>query len=406
VKSVYLTDEEKAMLNGEQGEIVQKCMKVLVALGEIYGAKRMVEIGSVHSPGVSYRVTGDAGLHYVQDASKGAAFRVPITLNNIGIDMDGWKQLGMPEDFAAHQVELSEAYHRMGALCTNSCTPYLCGHVPVFGEHVAWGESSAIAFVNSVLGARTNREGGPTALAAAITGRTPEYGLHLDENRKGQFLFHVEKQLKSDADFASLGYYAGRIAGKGVPVFAGIDTYPTIESLKALSAALASSGAVALFHIVGITPEAPTLESVITGKVPTYTFGEAEYNEAFQKFNWTGPVDFVVFGCPHASINEIAQIVRLLEGKRVQAETWICTSHQVKELSDRMGYTAQAEDAGVTFVCDTCPVLCPTLVDRGFQSAVTNSGKMAHYIRGLWNLKSRLAQVEDCVKAAVEGRLE
>lgn len=403
---MYLTDEEKAMLGGAQGEIVQKCMKVLVAVGEIYGAKRMLKIKSVHSPGVSYRVTGDAGLHYVQDASAGAAFKVPITLNNIGIDMDNWRQLGMPECFAERQIELSEAYHRMGAFCTNSCTPYLCGHIPVFGEHVAWGESSAIAFANSVLGARTNREGGPTALAAAITGRTPEYGLHLDENRKGQLLFHVGKKLGSDTDFASLGYYAGTIAGKGVPVFTGIDAYPTLENLKALSAALASSGAVALFHIVGVTPEAPTLEAVISGEVPTYAFGEAEHSQAFQKFNWSGPVDFVVFGCPHASISEIEQLTRLLEGKRVRAETWVCTSHQVKELSDRMGFTAKLEAAGVTFVCDTCPVLCPTLADRGFQSAVTNSGKMAHYIRGLWNLKSRLAQTEDCVKAAVEGRLE
>jgi Uncharacterized conserved protein len=402
---MYLTDEEKSMLNGEQGEIKQKCMKVLVTLGEIYGAKGMLKINSVHSPGVSYRVTGDAGLNYVKDASAKCCFVVPTTLNNVGIDMHDWETIGFDPEFAHKQIELSEAYKNMGAIMSNSCIPYLCGNIPMKGEHVAWGESSAIAFVNSVLGARTNREGGPTALAAAVTGRVPEYGLHLDENRKGDCLFKVNIELKSDTDYASLGYYAGAIAGKGIPVFTGIENRPTIENLKALGAVLASSGAVALYHIVGITPEAPTVKAIIDKDVPVYTFGVKEYAQAFEKFNYAGAVDFVVFGCPHASIQEIKMIVSLVRGKKVKAETWICTSRQIKDLAAQMDYLQVLEDAGIMIVCDTCPVLCPTL-DRGYKNVVTNSGKMAHYIRGLWNLKSRLAQVEDCIKAAVDGRLE
>ncbi len=402
---MYLNDEEKSMLNGEKGEIIQKCMKVLVTLGDIYGAKRMLEINSVHSPGVSYRVTGDAGLNYVKEASAQACFVVPTTLNNVGLDMHNWEAVGFDPEFAHKQIELSQAYKDMGAVMSNSCTPYLYGNIPMLGEHVAWGESSAIAFVNSVLGARTNREGGPTALAAAITGRVPEYGLHLDENRKGTCLFKVNVELTSDADYASLGYYAGAIAGKGIPVFTGIKKRPTTESLKALSAAVASSGAVALFHIVGITPEAPTIEAVIDKDVEVYTFGAEEYAKAFEKFNYSGDVDFVVFGCPHASIQEIILIASLLKGKKVKAETWVCTSHQIKDLAAQMDCLGILENAGVTIMCDTCPVLCPTL-DRGYKNVVTNSGKMAHYVRGLWNVKSRLAQIEDCIKAAVNGRLE
>jgi predicted aconitase len=401
---MYLTDEEKAMLNGDRGEIVQKCMKVLVTLGEIYGAKRMLKINSVHSPGVSYRVTGDAGLNYVKEASTKGCFVVPTTLNNVGIDMHNWESLGFDAEFARCQIELSKAYRDLGAIMSNSCTPYLYGNIPMLGEHVAWGESSAIAFVNSVLGARTNREGGPTALAAAITGRVPEYGLHLDENRKGTCVFEVEVELSTDTDYASMGYYCGAIAGKGIPVFKGIKKRPTTDNLKALCAALASSGAVALFHIIGITPEAPTMESVVNTDVPVYRFGEEEYAEAFRKFSYTGKVDFVVFGCPHASIHEIKRIASLVKGRKVKAETWICTSHQIRDLAAQMDCLETLEEAGVTIVCDTCPVLCQTL-NRGYKNVVTNSGKMAHYIRGLWNVESRLAQVEECVEAAVNGQI-
>ena len=393
------------MLSGEQGEAVQKCMKILVALGDIYGAKRMLPIHSVHSPGVSYRVTGDAGLNYVKDASAQTSFCIPTTLNNIGIDMEHWQALGIEAQFAQNQLDLSEAYRKMGAFATNSCAPYLLGNIPKVGEHVAWGESSAIAYVNSVLGARTNREGGPTALAAAVTGRVPEYGLHLDENRRATVVIHVEKELLTDTDFASLGYYAGTISGKGIPVFTGIRRIPTTENFKALCSAIASSGAVALFHMVGITPEAETLEAIADPGLPEYRFGEEQYAQAFSKFNWSGEVDFMVVGCPHASIQEFKEMAALLQGRRVRVQTWLCTAHQTKDLATRMGYTKVLNAAGVTIVCDTCPVLSPNL-NHGFKAAVTNSGKLAHYIRGLWNVKSRLAQLEDCVNAAVSGRLE
>jgi predicted aconitase len=401
---MYLSDEEKRMLDGESGETVAKCMKVLAALGEIYGAEKMIPINNVHSPGVSYRVTGEAGLNYVKDASKMAHFKVLTTLNTIGIDSEDWEKIGFPCEFSKKQLELSEAYQKMGAIAINSCTPYLAGNIPLAGEHVAWGESSAIAFVNSVMGARTNREGGPSALAAAVTGRVPAYGFHLKENRRGKYLISVEMDLKTDRDYAVLGYFAGKIAGKDVPVFEGVKQRPTLENLKALSAAVASSGAVALYHIVGITPEAPTLEA-IAGKIESFKFGPAEYKQVTDKFHYTGEVDFVVLGCPHTSIEEMRKIAGMLEGKKVKTAMWVCTSRQVKHLADKMGYSETIKKSGVEIVCDTCPVLCPTL-DRGYRNIVTNSGKLAHYAPGLWNVQTALIEMEDCIKTALRGRTE
>ena len=268
---MHLTQHEQDMLEGKYGQTVQRSMKVLVALGKIYGAECMVEVQNVHSPGVSYRVAGNAGLGYVKDASRDACFCVPTTLNTIGIDEEDWQKIGFPEDFSHKQLELSAAYRMMGAIPLNTCTPFLCGSLPKFGEHVAWGESSAICFANSVLGARTNREGGPSALAAAVTGRVPKCGFHLDENRKAKFLVNVQREPVTDKDFAVLGYAIGRQVGTEVPVFKGFTRRPTTENYKALCAALASSGAVALFHIAGFTPEAPTVEAVLAEGARTPT---------------------------------------------------------------------------------------------------------------------------------------
>ena len=398
---MYLTDDEKQMLEGERGEIVQKCMRVLVKLGEIYHAERMIPIRNVHTPGVSYRVTGEAGLNYVVNASKEAHFCAPTTLNTIGVDCEKWAEIGFDKEFAKRQFELMDAYRAMGSICVNTCTPYLSGNIPMFGESIAWGESSAVAFINSYMGARTNREGGPTALAAAITGRVPAYGLHLDENRKGQVLIQLDMHLETDKDFAVLGYFIGSSVGTTVPVIDGMDHRPTLETFKALSAAVASSGAVALYHMVGYTPEAPTKEAVIGDVEPVY-FGQLEYDKVCEKFGYTGKIDFVVLGCPHVSIVEMGRIADLLTGKKVKAELWVCASRHVKDLGDQMGSSASIEKAGGTIVCDTCPVLC-CKVERGYKSIATNSGKMAHYAPGLWKLSPALLHMEQCIQAAIEG---
>lgn len=400
---MHLTAYEQEMLDGLHGKTVQKCMKLLVALGTIYDAEDMVEVTNVHSPGVSYRVAGDAGLNYVKEASEDAVFCVPTTLNTIGIDEDCWKKIGFPEDFAHKQIELNQAYRKMGAIPVNTCIPFLCGNLPRFGESIAWGESSAICFANSVIGARTNREGGPTALAAGITGRVPRYGFHLDRNRKATYQVNVQIDLKDDKDFAALGYYVGKRVGSEVPVFTGIHRRPTLENYKALCAALASSGAVALFHIVGFTPEAPTLESVLGECKETITFDKAAYAEVTEKFGTTGAIDFVVIGCPHASVVEMGKIANMLCNKKIKSAMWVCTSRSVKQMADRMGYSAIIQEAGAEIICDTCPVLCCTLWDRGYKTIATNSGKLAHYAPGHWKLQPVLLTAEECVQTAING---
>lgn len=406
-----LTFEEQKMLDGAYGKSVQKSMEILTSLGDIYGAERMIPIKSVHMPGSSIVVAGEAATSFVEQMGEnGTEFAAYTTLNTGAMDMDCPRELGFSEDTIARQKRLTGAYGRMGGVPCHTCTPYLIGHCPKFGEHVAWGESSAIAFVNSVIGARTNREGGPAALAAAIAGRVPAYGYHLDENRRGQFLIHVETALSDIAGYGALGYWVGTRVESGVPVFTGIPADVTTDQLKALGAALASSGAVALFHIVGVTPEAPTLEAAFGGASPkeVWHVGRAELQTAFQTLSKQQgqPVSLVALGCPHSSLSEIMQVASMVEGKRVKTAFWMLCAQPVKYLAERSGHKKILEDAGVTLVCDTCPVLgamAEPMEKTGMTAMATNSAKLAHYAPGQWKIPTYYGTTEQCVNAALKG---
>ena len=214
----------------------------------------------------------------------------------------------------------------------------------------------------------------------------------------------MEVDLKTDKDFAVLGYFGGKLAGKDVPVFEGITRRPTLEQFKALGAALASAGAVALYHVVGFTPEAPTKEAVISPDIQPVVFDQAAYDKVCEKFSLTGPIDFVVLGCPHVSIHEFGEIAGLVRGKKLKSALWVCTSRMVRDLAERMGYVKDIQDAGGEIICDTCPVLCCTLTQRGYKTVATNSGKMAHYAPGLWNLQPVLLNTDECIRAAIDGK--
>lgn len=406
-----LTDQEQRMLNGEYGPSVQKAMQVQVQLGEIYGAEYMIPIKSVHMPGASIVVAGDGALKFIEKISENdTKFPAYTTLNTGAVDFDIPEDLGFDPEAVKCQKHLTCAYEKMGGVACHTCTPYFIGHVPMKGEHVAWGESSAIAFVNSVLGARTNREGGPSALAAAVTGRVPAYGYHLDENRKGNFIINVETELSDVSDFGSLGYWVGQRVESGVPVFTGIPSDVNMDQLKMLGAALASSGAVALYHIVGVTPEAPTLETAMGGNEPiaTYTFTSVEMKEANGKLNkhQGQPISLVALGCPHSSLNEIIKVAQLLKGKIVKSAFWILTSQPIKHLADRSGDAKIIEAAGAKLVIDTCPVLgkmAAPMKKLGMTAMATNSAKLAHYAPGQWNIPTYYGSTEECVNAALEG---
>ncbi len=389
-----LTKEEQSMLDGGQGEGVQKAMEILLALGKIYGAGRFIPVSSAQVAGVSYKNLGQAGLEFLEDwANKGARVRIPTTLNPAGIDINNWKKLGISEEFAEKQTRVIEAYKKMGIQPSCTCTPYLAGNVPKQGEHVAWSESSAVSYANSVIGARTNREGGPSALAAAIVGRTPEYGLHLDENRKPNLLVEVKCELNSISDFGALGYTVGKSAGNSIPYFKGIRKTDS-DQLKSLGAAMAASGAVALYYIEGITParelgtttaETLTIETLLDG----YDALNSDTNE----------IDLVAIGCPHASLNELKKISNLLDGKTVKSELWITTSRKIMDAAD----TKKIESSGAKVVADTCMVVAP-VEELGFKTMATNAGKAAFYAPSHCNLSVRFGNLEQCINAAVTGK--
>jgi len=375
---MYLTKEQEQMLAGEYGEVVERNFRLLVRLGEIYGADRMIPVGSVQVAGVSYKSIGDPGLEFLEDlVSKGAKVKVPTTLNPPGMDLLDWKNLGFPEDFAEKQLQIMDAFEKMGIMMMATCTPYLIGNLPRFREHIAWSESSAVSFANSVIGARTNREGGPSALAAALCGVTPNYGLHLDEKRKPNFLVKVSAEIKDAADFGALGYHVGKIVKDGVPYFKGIE-HADVDQLKALGAAMAASGAVALYHVEAMTPEAGQFS---TDRLEVIEVGEKEINETYKALNTGEDPDIIILGCPHASLKEIATLAYKLEGKRLRKPLWICTSRVTKEAATRMGFTELIEKAGGKVVADTCTVVSP--IERmGYKTTAVNSGKAANYLPG------------------------
>jgi predicted aconitase len=317
---MQLTRDEEIMLSGGQGEGVQKAMEILVSIGDMNEALGLIDIKSVQISGVSYKTIGDAGLEFLQDfSSLNVRVKAFATLNPAGIDLDG-DNTGVPENFLEKQSEILRAYKMIGAQTSCTCTPYLAGNLPSLGEHIAWAESSAVAYANSVIGARTNRESSITALASAITGKTPLYGLHQRENRVPDFAVEVSAEMKDTTDLSILGYYVGKHFD-GIPMFKGIK--PDIEGLKALSAGLAT-GRISMFHVEGVTPE--KIENTVV--LERIDFTEKDGKEVYEELNSCENPDILCIGCPHATVKEIKDVVRANPRK----EVWIYTARQNREL--------------------------------------------------------------------------
>ena len=383
---MYLTSEEEKMYQGQYGPAVQKSMEILVALGDIYQAEKMVEITSAQISGVSYKTIGDAGLEFLEEMAQSARVRVSSTLNPAGVDLDHWQELGFSKEFTKRQLRIVAAYQKMGITTTCTCTPYLASNLPILGSHIAWSESSAVCYANSVIGARTNREGGPGALSAAICGRTPLYGYHLESGRKASTVVEVLTELKG-ADFGALGYLVGKEVGGGVPYFQMINK-PGPNDLKSLGAALASSGSVALYHVQDITPEYHlAMRGLEVGDVELMTVEESDIREVREKLSssYRKP-DLICLGCPHASLDEVGEVASLLNGKNLDNDLWVCTSILVKAAADRMGYTDAIEKAGGKVVTDTCMVVAP-IEELDYQVIGVNSAKAAIYVPSMCGLE-------------------
>ena len=385
-----LTREEQAILDGESGEGAQKAMELVVALGKIYKAEGLVDITSAHLSGASYKTIGDGGLLYLEDMVKGGAkVRVPSTLNPIGMDRARWSEMHISEDFAKKQLRIVELYGSMGIRTTCSCTPYTGANLPKLDDHVAWAESSALSFVNSMVGARTNREGGPGALAAAILGKTANYGLHLKENRRPTVIIDADIG-DSLFEHSLLGQAVGKTIGNGIPYYRGIR--PGLEEAKTMAGAMAAAGAVAMFHVEGVTPEYKDFD---ISDLETIHIGKRELDDAYDKLNTADDIQLISLGCPHLTEKEIHEIAMLLKGKKKRGDTeiWFCTSEAVRA---RCADDVRILEEFGPVLADTCMVVAP--IEGSFSRTGTNSCKAGNYLPTLCSQKVMCKDIAELLK--------
>ncbi len=403
---MYLTDYEQGLLAGKEGKGVAEAMRIQVAVGEAYDAERMVEISRAHEAFGGY----DSCRWFMgMLANRGAHCQVPTTCNPI-YDVEYLESVGIPvpEEDKIPVRETIELRKKLGIIQTDNCTPYLQDNIPRYGEVVGFAESSATPYVNSVCGARSNREATESALAASVTGRVPLYGLLLDENRKGDILVKVEATLKDDFDYHLLGYAVGKEVGTGIPVFVGMSSLrPSPAELTSLGAQLATSGAVGMYHIVGITPEAHDLEAAFGGKSPKrkITITNVDLRKTQELLSGQGgKVDFVMFGCPHYNMTQVQDVARLLERKTIKkgVELWVLTSFSTKELARRMGFLDIINKAGGHIIANTCfDMMCWERLYKG-KVGITDSPK-AYYCDPHRGLNFILRRRSECIEAALKG---
>ena len=388
---MQLDRDDERILAGEQGETRQKMLELLVALGKVFGAERLVPIRSAQVSGASYKTIGEYGLQWLNTLDAKAV--VPAVLNPIGMPRGRWQEMGVSEDFAKKQEAVVAAYARLGIALECTCTPYYLRETS-FGDHLAWSESSAVSYANSVIGARTNREGGPGALAAALVGKTPFYGLHLDSNRRPQAIVRVQADTRdwTIAHFGALGYHAGKLVGNRIPFFSGLENAMP-DQLKALGAAMAATGAVALYHVEGVTPEAVKVQFDLSG-IESIPVEHGEVQNLFREID----VEAVALGCPHCSPQELALIARLLEGKVVTKPLYVFAAQGVIERNQK---TVEAiEKSGARVFADTCMVVSPVM--EQYAGIMVNSGKALAYVPDMCAAVSRIGTTEECIRVATE----
>jgi len=390
VTGMQLDPEDERILAGEEGETRQKMLELLVALGKVFGAERLVPIKSAQVSGASYKTIGKYGLDWLTSLDAKAV--VPAVLNPIGMPRTRWEEMGINPAFADKQQAVVRAYERLGVRLDCTCTPYYL-YSTGYGEHLAWSESSAVSYANSVIGARTNREGGPSALAAALIGKTPCYGLHLEHNRMPQVIVRVQGDTRdwSVAEYGALGYHAGKLVGNRIPFISGIN--PDRDQLKGLGAAMAATGAVALYHVEGVTPEAVKIPFDISG-LETIAVESEEIKTLFKEI----PVEAVAVGCPHCSPAELEEIARLLTGKVVTRPFYVFAAQGVINKNTKI--VDSIEKSGARVFADTCMVVSPVM--EQYSSIMVNSGKALAYVPYMCGGQARIGTIEDCIRVATE----
>ncbi len=411
--SLHLTAAERDMLDGSQGPAVAAALRIVAGTARMLGAERLVEVASAHVDGCLYH--GDSGTLFAERlVEEGGRVAVPTTLNVGSLDLVHAGRVRLPPHQAEMARRMMRAYAALGCRQTWTCSPYQAGHRPAPGTDVAWGESNAVAFCNSVLGARTNRYGDYLDICAALTGRAPLTGLHLPENRRATVLVEAgglpPGLLAEEALYPVLGAWLGRTVGDAVAAIDGLPRPLAEDRLKALAAAAASTGAVGLFHAIGVTPEAPDRAAAFGGVPPAETIhltpamlAEARRMLSTRQLRPGDTVDAIAVGSPHFSLDEFRELARLLAGRRLAVPFYACTGRHVlsalgEDVRDGL------EQAGVTLIADTCIVVTPILPA---QSGVlmTNSGKFAHYTMPNTGWDVLYGSLAECVDSAVTGRV-
>ncbi|MEU6646120.1 aconitase X catalytic domain-containing protein [Saccharomonospora sp. NPDC046836] len=418
-----LTDDEKAMLDGAEGPAVAAAMDLLVRYGEALDAEHLCNIrnvaGTMTQPSpAKAKLVAEGGwdkafsvINLDSDADLEIPdMRVPTCQLQQGFGGDSVGIAPYPKQFVELQGDAESFYGRKGVNILATCTPYQVGNLPVRGEHVAWMESSAVVYANSVLGARTNCEGTASTGAASLTGKIPCWGNHLPQNRYGNHLIDVRIPVRDFFDWGLLGYFVGDLVQEERPVVTGDLAIPELADLKHLGAAAASSGGVELYHIPGITPEAPTVDAAFGPRpVPeAVPYGPSERRRMYEALNSQGrstDVDFVLLGCPHASIDQVCRAAKALEGRTLHSGTqlWIMVPRALKAIADRSGYTELIERAGGRVLADSCPAMSRS-APEGTRVFATDSAKQAHYLPAILGIEAWFGTLEECIDAAVTGR--
>lgn len=377
---MYLTKKEERILEGEEGSIKAKALKILATLGGIFDADKLIPIKSTQIAGISYKTIGDAGLEFLEDWAREEVV-VTSFMNPAGMDLEDWQEMGIDTKFAKKQLRIVNALTSMGVQQSCTCTPYHAGLIPEKGSHIAWSESSAVVYANSVIGAMTNREGGPSALSAALIGKTPNYGYHLKKNRIASIKFQVDFE-PTELEFSLLGYYIGETAKDKIPLISGIKKASNLH-LKALGAGAAASGGMGMFMIPNITPELRVIDNPENIKIQ-----KKDLEQIKAKLTNGENPDIISFGCPHANYKEIIEIINIINTDK---PIWICTSKKVKE---KIKLNKISIPDNVKIFSDTCMVVSP-LKELGINCIATNSTKGAHYSQNLSHIKTILKSKEE-----------
>jgi predicted aconitase len=417
-----LTEDQRRILDGKEGVIRQEAMLGLVKYGTAMGAEEFVPISSAHTFFMSPRGVAQyfSPRRVRLNGTDVAAFcerlaqiqvKAKTTINPGPVDLEKWTLMGAREQTYRETKQVMEISRRCGIMATWTCTPYLEDNIPILGEHCSWSESSALIYANSILGARTNREGGEASFYSGLLGITPKYGLHLDENRKGTHLIDVQCEMNSLSDWGALGFFAGEVAGADIPVFTNLET-PSVEQAKQLGAAINVPGGAGMYHIVGVTPEASTMEAAFGNKKPMakHVFDRGVKSRVYDRIKEqpAGKVNMVFLGCPHATLQEIIDIARMLEGNRVSKGTrlWVMTAHSIRASAERLGYAQVIEESGGEVFADGC--LSVYYVYYGanrpnLERVATNSAKQSLVVRRSFGSKVFFGDTERCIQVAIDG---